>query len=450
MARYPSPRAGRAAVLAGAALLCTLAMPALAPPVVARAAVPAVAAAVRDLALPDRCAGRSSKVVRTTPWAQSLMDPGGVWGLTRGEGQLVAVVDTGVSATAPALAGAVLPGRNMVTGGPANTDCLGEGTFTAGIIAARRLGGAVTGLAPGARILPVDVVAANGSVASSAVAAGIRFAVGGGASVVDVSVSVQPRPSAALRAAVRYAEARNVVVVAPVATATGGGVAGSGNVVSYPAAYPGVIAVSAVSQNQSPMSTGSPGVRVDLAAPGARIISIGPRGTGDLTGSGPAVAAAFVAAAAALVRSYYPRLTARQVSHRLEVTADRPGTAVPDPQVGYGIVDPYAAVTAVLPEEWGTRAAAPGVATLRIAPRQEPVTWPLNAALIVLGVCAALVTVVVFAVRLAAQGHRRGWRPSEWPVIPAPAAAAHRSSGKAVRKDGAVGGGLPGGGENAP
>jgi membrane-anchored mycosin MYCP len=280
------------------------------------------------------------------------------------------------------------------------------------------------------------------------VAAGIRFAVDAGASVVDVSLSVQPRPTPALRAAVRYAEARNVVVVAPVAIATGGSVTGSANVVTYPAAYPGVIAVSAVKQDRSPMSTGTPGVRVDLAAPGARVVSIGPRGGGDLTGGGTAVAASFVAAAAALVRSYYPQLTARQVSHRLEVTADRPGTSVPDPQVGYGMADPYAAVTAVLPEEWGARAAAPDVTILRLPPRRVPDTWQLTAALLVLGVSVALVTVVVFAVRLAARGHRRRWRPSEWPVISAPAAAAHRSSGEAVREDGALRG-VPGRGENA-
>jgi membrane-anchored mycosin MYCP len=436
-ARHPPPRTARTTTLAAAALAAAALAPVLAGAALAPAlAGPASALSARAPALPGQCAGQTVKAVRTTPWAQSLLDPGGVWAFTRGAGQLVAVVDTGVSATAPALAGAVLPGRNMVTGGPANTDCLGEGTFAAGIIAARQVGGAFTGLAPGARILPVDVVAASGLVAPSAVAAGIRFAVDSGASVVDVSLSVQPGPTAALSAAVRYAEARNVVVVAPVATVTNGSLTGSVNTVTYPAAYPGVIAVSAVGQGGSPMSTGRPGVRVDLAAPGDGVVSTGPRGGGDLTGGGSGVATAFVAAAAALLRSYYPQLTALEVSHRLEVTADRPGTAVPDPQVGYGIVDPYAAVTAVLPEESGARAPAPDVASPRLPPRRVPDTWPLTGALIVLGVSAALVTAVGFAAAVAPHGHRRRWRASAWPLTPRPGHAEPASRGESAREDG--------------
>ena len=140
-----------------------------------------------------------------------------------------------------------------------------------------------------------------------------------------------------MRAAIEYAQARNVVVVAPVSTATG---TTATNVASYPAAYPGVIAVSAVDASGTPAAGGKEGVRVDLAAPGAGLISIGPRGRGDIGGDGAALATAFVAGTAALVRSYYPQLSAAEVVHRLEVTADRPGVTLPDPQVGYGTVDP--------------------------------------------------------------------------------------------------------------
>ena len=109
------------------------------------------------------------------PWAQQEFRPARLWGFTRGAGQVVAVVDSGVSATAPALSGAVLPGLNAVTGGPGDTDCIGHGTFAAGIIAARPAPGAgFAGLAPAARILPVDVVGADGSVTSQAVAAGLK------------------------------------------------------------------------------------------------------------------------------------------------------------------------------------------------------------------------------------------------------------------------------------
>ena len=331
MARWAVPRVPRAGVAAAVALAPAV-WPARSLPLAAPGLPFLAQTAGRGLGslLPDQCAPASSRVVRSTPWAQSLLDPGSVWALTRGAGQLVAVVASGVSAAVPALSGAVLPGRDMVTGGPGNTDCVGEGTVAAGIIAARHMPGAgFAGMAPAAHILPVNVVALSGNVASGAVAAGIRFAVASGATVVDVALSVPPGPSAALQAAVQYAEASNVVVVAPVAST--GDFGTPANLVSYPAAYPGVIAVSAVDQAGAPLSAGSPRMRVDLAAPGAQVVSTGPRGRGDLIGAGAGVATAFVAAAAALVRSYHPQLTAGQVVHRLEVTADPPGTAVPSP-----------------------------------------------------------------------------------------------------------------------
>jgi hypothetical protein len=139
--------------------------------------------------------------------------------LRSGGGLSLSLVDSGVSAAAPALFGAVLPGRDMLTGGAGNSDCLGHGTFAAGIIAARPAAGSgFEGLAPQARILPVDVVSpsqaesGNPTTSSSAVAAGIRYAVGKGATVIDVSTAITPGPSAALHSAVNYALSRNVVV----------------------------------------------------------------------------------------------------------------------------------------------------------------------------------------------------------------------------------------------
>ncbi len=89
-------------------------------------------------------------MTRAIPWAQQQLQPATVWNFTQGAGQAVAVLDSGVSATAPALSGAVLPGLNAVTGGNGDTDCAGHGTFAAGIIAARAApGSGFAGLAPG-------------------------------------------------------------------------------------------------------------------------------------------------------------------------------------------------------------------------------------------------------------------------------------------------------------
>jgi type VII secretion-associated serine protease mycosin len=332
-----------------------------------------------------------------------------VWDLAQGAGQTVAVLDSGVSAAAPALAGAVLPGLDVATGKPVSTDCTGHGTFVAGLIAARPTAGSgFAGVAPQARILPVNVINSNGDATPAAVAAGVSFALAHGATVIDVCPAVTPGPSPALASAVATALARNVVVIAPV------GAAGlnNSNQVSYPASYPGVIAVTATDSSGTPVAGAGVGVGVDLAAPGSGVTSIGPLGPGEITATGAALATGFVAGAAALVRSYYPRLSAAQVTQRLEVTANPPGDALPDPQVGYGIVAPYTAVATVLPAESGGGAPplsqAPAV---HLAPPAQPDPWPGTAALLICsGVAIGLVAGVAGA-HILRNGRRRQWRP---------------------------------------
>jgi type VII secretion-associated serine protease mycosin len=364
-----------------------------------------------------QCLSASSRQYHGIPWPQHQLAPSRVWNLTMGAGQVIAVVDTGVSSSAYGLAGAVLTGRDVLNGSGGNSDCLGHGTFVAGLIAARSSSGTgLVGLAPRALILPVDVIdpvqaeSSHPVTSSSAVAAGIRYAVSNGATVVDVSTATTPGPSDALRAAIAYAQARNVVVVAPVSTATG---TTATNVASYPAAYPGVIAVSAVDASGTPAAGAKKGVRVDLAAPGAGLISIGPRGRGDIGGDGAALATAFVAGTAALVRSYHPQLSAVQVVHRLEVTADRPGVTLPDPQVGYGTVDPYTAITTVLPEEsGGLPPKVPAPRPIRLPAVKPPDTWPATAAI---GICAGVIAALLIggaAAHIRRHGQRRNWRPA--------------------------------------
>ena len=408
--------------LLAAALSAAAASVALAPAPAMAATKPAghrpVHTARRPVIQPTaQCLAASSQRYHAVPWAQQRLAPDRAWNLTMGAGQVVAVVDSGVSGTAHGLAGAVLTGRDVLSGSGGNSDCLGHGTFVAGLIAARPTPGTgLVGVAPRALVLPVEVVnpvqaESNHPVtSSSAVAEGIRYAVNSGATVVDVSPAATPGPSPELTAAVAYAQARNVVVVAPVSAATG---TNTTNVVSYPAAYPGVIAVSAVDAGGTPVAAGKRGVRVDLAAPGAALISIGPRGPGDISGDGAALATAFVAGTAALVRSYYPHLSAAGVVHRLEVTADQPGVALPDPQVGYGTVDPYTAVTTVLPEEsGGLPPNVPPARPLHVPPLRPPDTWPVTAALLIcLGVVTGLATGGA-AAHIRRHGRRRNWQPA--------------------------------------
>jgi membrane-anchored mycosin MYCP len=120
-----------------------------------------------------------------------------------------------------------------------------------------------------------------------------------------------------------------------------------------------------------------------------------------------------VAGTAALVRSYYPNLSAAQVVQRLELTADQPGTALPNPEVGYGIVDPYTALTTVLPQESGGQApTVPPAPAIHLPPQVPPDTWPLIGALIVCGLVAAALVTGGVAAHIVKHGRRRGWRAS--------------------------------------
>jgi hypothetical protein len=111
------------------------------------------------------------------------MAPESVWPVTRGDGVVVAILDSGVSGAAPALSGAVLPGIDVVGGGAADQDCRGTGTALAGVIAAHpATGSGVVGLAPAARILPVRVIDGEGRVPPDAIAKGIKAV----AAVADV------------------------------------------------------------------------------------------------------------------------------------------------------------------------------------------------------------------------------------------------------------------------
>jgi hypothetical protein len=348
-------------------------------------------------------------VIKEMPWAQALLDPRRAWALSDGTGVKVAVVDTGVDASSGSpLAGQVITGP-AVAGGSAGSakkaDCVGHGTFVAGLIAARPRGGVgFAGIAPGAKVLAIRATAEDGSTSAADLASGIGAAVRAGAKVVVVSAAV-PAPSAKLASAVKNAAAHDVLVVAPATFEAPGGT-GPG----YPGTYPEVLAVGAIGPAGSPAGPmAQTAARVDLAAPGESVMSVGPGGDGHFTGSSAAFAAAFVGGAAALVRAYDPALTAAQVTGRLEATAYRPSGQVPTPVVGYGTVDPYAAVSqrapAISPAPAG--AGRPDPVRLRAAAHTTSPAW---AALGVTAGAVALIALLAAAAVIIPRGRARGWR----------------------------------------
>jgi membrane-anchored mycosin MYCP len=356
------------------------------------------------------CVSPSSAELTQIPWAQTYLDAESVWSLSEGSGVSVAVLGSGVDDASGVLAGRLTLGPQEESGGAGTgTDCVGQGTFVAGLIAAQpRTGTGFAGIAPAADILAIGVTDGAGTATAATLAAGIRDAAGAGARIIDVSVTVASTDPA-LNSAVSYAIGKGALIVAPY-LADGQ----SSDTPTYPAALPGVLSVSdlepggALSGSAPAPSPGTTAAAVDLAAPGDGVLGIGPGGSGMFQASGPSYAAAYVAGTAALVLGYRPDLTEAQLLFRLEQTADHPGTELPDPQLGYGTVDPVNAVTEELPQESASHgpAAAPAAAprTSLIMPVAASSNAPREALDVAVGALAVMLFVGLGAgIRLAAR-----------------------------------------------
>lgn len=359
-------------------------------------------AQAQQLARPARAAG-TLQVTRDAEWWLTALRVSGAWRAApaEGKGVTVAVLSTGVDATHPDLAGDVTTGPDYADSGRSATGPFWgfEGTAVASLVAghghgssAGRAGGpdGVTGVAPRARILSVQVTLeyndplnANPVITrrlANAIGAGIRYAVGHGAAVIALpldpgtlgpAASGDPAAaggSPAERAAVSYALAHNVVLVAP----AGDNGAGTGTV-NYPAAYPGVLAVGATGKDGRLAWFSSERSYVALTAPGSGLTVAAPGG-GYASLASTDMSAALTAGVAALIRSRFPLLTAAEVTRALEAgthsaaapPAAGPGAAPgtnPTAGAGHGALDATAAL-----------AAAAGIAAVR--PARTPTTGP--------------------------------------------------------------------------
>ncbi|KUO14547.1 serine protease [Streptomyces dysideae] len=283
--------------------------------------------------------------MRGSQWALTALKAEQAWKTSKGAGVTVAVIGSGVDASHPDLTGRVVKGADLGDGstvdgthdqGPQDRQ---GGTHAAGIIAAtgrNYQGDGVHGLAPDARVLPLRVYR-NDSPAPTATAKAVRYAADHGARVIDVTVGFT-KPSDALRSAVEYALGRGAVIV------TGAGDNGrTGDEVTYPAAYPGVVAVAATDKKGAIWPNSHHGEHVTLTAPGVDILATAPGGD-YWTGSGTQYAASWVAATAALLRAEHPRWTGDQVVRKLTGAASGKSSSGQDPRHGFGAVAPAAAL----------------------------------------------------------------------------------------------------------
>ncbi|EOM74652.1 type VII secretion-associated serine protease mycosin [Rhodococcus rhodnii] len=386
----------------------------------------------------------------SVPYPQAMLDFASVWPFTTGAGQKVAVIDTGVSPhpRLRMLAG----GGDLVGGGDGLQDCQGHGTLVAGLIgAAPARGSGFAGGAPDAEILSIRQTSdyhrpqgrSEGDHAETSasdeggygyltdLARAIRTAADAGATVINISVVTCSRggigpDDAYIGSALDYAvNVRDVVVVAAA------GNVGSGceaqNPIDLPtdptvspwdsvslASTPGwhddlVLTVGSIDQNGRPSDFSLAGPWVDVAAPGSRVTSLSQKSDRMAVADGTSFAAPLVSATAALVRSYRPELNARQVMERITRTAHS-GAEDRGLKIGYGVVDPLAAVTSELPFEGASVEEPDSVAVA--APQAPPVADPRPRTV---ALTAAGILVVLFGLGIAASfplGRRLRARPA--------------------------------------
>lgn len=313
----------------------------------ARLALAAVAAILAALVAPSPA--NAADTVRAKQWWLDALHIDQAQAIATGAGIVVAVVDTGVQADHPDLAGQVLDGADLDFSGSddlGRADAKGHGTVVAGLIAAR--GGGpdhALGIAPGAKIVPVKVLIQSDR-GNSDLADGITWAADHGAKIINVSDGGPDNRR--VTEAVRHALGKGALVIA----STGN----DGAAVVSPASLPGVLAVGATDRTGALAPFSARGPQVVLVAPGTDIVSTFNRGTDGKPGgynvpaTGTSFSAPIVAGAAALVWSKYPRLTAAGVLNRLIRTADDLGPAGRDDQTGFGELNVVRALTADVPD----------------------------------------------------------------------------------------------------
>lgn len=261
------------------------------------------------------------------------------WDVTHGSRLVtIAVVDTGVSPVED-LAKQLLPGRNFIANSSDTRDdtTISHGTMVAGVAAATTDNGVgIAGVGWDTNVLPVKVLSAQGGGTDFQIAAGIVWAADNGAKVINLSFGGKS-PGATLCETVDYAIEKGAVVVAAAGNS-------GNNTPMYPAACPGVVAVSATDTNGDFAYFSTYGPWLSLAAPGIHITSTRNNSYG--SESGTSFAAPIVAGVAALVVAQHPGWSPTEVVWKLESSAQDRGPTGLDPYYGYGLLDAFAALGA--------------------------------------------------------------------------------------------------------
>ncbi len=318
------------------------------------------------------------------PLQASRLGVSDAWSQTTGRGAVVAVLDSGIQVDHPDLRARLwtnpdevpgngrdddtngfvddVHGANLVSRNADLTDEEGHGTHVAGIIAAQaRNGIGVSGLAPDARVMVVKVLGTGNTGRSDVLAAGIRYAVGEGARILNVSINGN-----ALNQRLRDAVQGAVNAGATIVASAGNDRRDIDVTPSYPASFQGsgVLTVTAIDRDGALWPNANRGLAsVDMAAPGVDVLST-TTGSGDESRSGTSMAAPHVAGALALLASARPDLDQGVLRAALVATARR--LPALSGQVGWGALDVSAALRLALPgDRWKVKLSLRGADRVR-------------------------------------------------------------------------------------
>ncbi|XXM72899.1 S8 family serine peptidase [Lysinibacillus sphaericus] len=247
---------------------------------------------------------------------------------------MIAVVDTGVDHSLADLSDNVVSdkGKNFVDKTADASDDNGHGTHVASIIAAKANNHySIAGINPFATILPVKVLDASGSGDTEQIAYGIMYAADQGAKVINLSLGGPY--SRTIEYALQYASKKGAVIVAA-----------SGNdgfeEVSYPASSKYAISVGSTNKLNIVSDFSNYGKGLDLVAPGSEIPALLPDGNVSYM-SGTSMAAPHVSAAAGLLLSQKPGLSAGEVEKLLTQTTRDIAFEEQDNPINQYVEDPY-------------------------------------------------------------------------------------------------------------
>ena len=278
-------------------------------------------------------------------WAPQRIQAPEAWNQSDGRDVIVAIVDSGIDLNHPDLRDRLVPGQNFWEDNAEPTDRCGHGTHVAGIVAASAYNGeGVTGIAHGAKLMPVKVMADECYGTYSRMIAGILYAADAGARVIVITSGAYI-DSPLLHDAVIYAQQKGVLMVAA---------AGNDGTDRpfYPAAYDEVIAVAGADQWDGSYYRTNHGPHIDIAAPAVEIISSfwadGQSTYAIMTGT--SMAAPHVAGTAALALALDPALSLDDLVDVLFTGAEDRGDLGYDLYFGHGRTNAWLTVQGVLPE----------------------------------------------------------------------------------------------------